>query len=297
MSKPPGIDLDALLGSDEDPEVIAARAALEGKDEGVKGRCRALLCRAISTWNYRHRARGFLAWLDIVRMESKRSVPARLAHILTVEPKHRTYDEIDLIRTWMCSEYGAIFGELVPDSLSVVARALEFRRVVRKEVLFMQGQAAKYFFVVTSGQLSACAQDVRAAEKRLADYLALERDSDGNILRHPDTLDGYCGFVLRQLRAGDCVGEMALLTSDSVRSASIVGKAAVSEVLQLDKWVYRRYVAPFHRPYLLMKKKVTMLRSLPVFASMDSTKLVHVAYAFDVRFLHFPCLQLSSWQV
>ena len=266
----------------DDPEAAAAQAALEGNDEGSKGRCRALLSRAASTWNFRHIARGFASWLEVVRMESKQSVPARVGHILTVPPKNRTFEEIDALKTWLCSEYGHVFSELASDALSLVARSLRFRKVLRKEILTMQGQTGTCFFVVTSGTLAVCYNDQRTAEKRLADYLQLERDVDGKILRLPDTLDGYCGPILRQVRSGATLGEMSLLTSNSVRSASIVGKAAVSEVLEIEKWVYRQYIASHHGFFQLTKRKLALLRSLAIFSSCDNTRLVHLAYAFEV---------------
>ena len=266
------------------PDVVAAHAALHGKDgDDPQSHAMHLLVRAASKWGHERISRSFNSWLAVANKVSKRATSASVAHVLSVEPKHRTKDELDLVKAFLVGHHPTYFGTLPREGMDIVARAISMQQVERNEVLCMQGEVGAHFYVVMAGQIAVCAHpDRRTAAGHLVDYQAM-RMSDGRPLKR-EYLGGYCGSTLRTVHPGESVGEMALFTSGCVRSASLVGKAAgTTEVLVLDKWVYRQCLAPNHGPFLVMKEKLTLLRSLPAFVKFDNTRLVHFAYAFEVR--------------
>ena len=231
-----GVELTLEELPDDDPDLVAAKKALEGVDEDKQARTRALICRAISSWSFQHTARAFVSWLGMLKMQSKSSVSKRVQHVLTVEPRNRTRPELELIKNWLRAKHAFYFAAVDPAAMDIVARAVSLRRLGRKEVLFMQGQEGRHWYLILSGQIAICAHpDPNVADKRLTDYKNIRRASDGGPLNR-EYLDGFCGSQIRVMHKGSALGEMALFTNASRRSASAVGKLAGTEVLEMEKW-------------------------------------------------------------
>ena len=140
------------------PDVVAAHAALHGKDgDDPQSHAMHLLVRAASKWGHERISRSFNSWLAVANKVSKRATSASVAHVLSVEPKHRTKDELDLVKAFLVGHHPTYFGTLPREGMDIVARAISMQQVERNEVLCMQGEVGAHFYVVMAGQIAVCA--------------------------------------------------------------------------------------------------------------------------------------------
>ncbi|XP_013410681.1 uncharacterized protein LOC106173900 isoform X1 [Lingula anatina] len=156
--------------------------------------------------------------------------------VITQPPASRPNALIEQIRPWF-QKKSDLFRRLQTDIMKDIIRNCEFMTCERNDIIIRQGDTGDRFYIILSGQTSI--------------YLNNKSDDDNNEVVEVDQQDeaeptlpkpldrGALGIFITTLDEGKSFGEVALITEDCVRTATVIADTK-TDLLVVSRELFNR---------------------------------------------------------
>ncbi|ESP05077.1 hypothetical protein LOTGIDRAFT_227784 [Lottia gigantea] len=231
--------------------------------------------------------------MQIVLVCGVRSTWGAMAHLydtvisLITQPAEKRSDaEIEQILPWFRKK-SDMFKHLHSEVLKDIIKNCEFTSCQRDSVIIRQGEKGDCFFIILTGTVSIHI-NTSLTDEEFANTRKRQLDEEALVLRegpdlHPLDRSKY-GNYLGKIEAGKSFGELALISNDCVRNASIIS-TEVTDLLIVRKDLYNRSLR-FHQAQAFEEKQ-KFVNSLPLFHSWQSRYKNMMAMSLKKEILKF----------
>lgn len=249
-----------------------------------------VLYRFVAQFKSRQLTMGWKTWKKYTANHREWSEKVRRAQVLndsiktleSVPPGKRDQAQIDLLVNWARTVHGDVLRLLRRSELEFMVQHLRVRKHAASELIFLQGEVGKHFFFVVRGNIRIFAEDERSSMVQKIVLRNNNGDAHMNMLLQGDAGDVLLGREVARVTHGHSLGEVALFSDDTVRTASAIsGEQEENVVFMLPKAAYLQSVAYYHREAFYTKKKISFLRSLMLFKSWSMRRVVDTAYNLE----------------
>ncbi|ELU16363.1 hypothetical protein CAPTEDRAFT_213577 [Capitella teleta] len=189
-------------------------------------------------------------------------------------PEERRNHELETIIPWL-KKKSPLFQSTKKDIVLDIVKNCEFRQVRRDAMITQQGKKGDCFYVLLRGTVSIYINASMADEEdesKIAQRVHHEHliDTDGDLDR--DEL----GNLIRRMDQGSCFGEVALISKNCIRSASVVADETV-DLLVVDRILYNRCLKAAQVADI--EAKTAFVKEHPYFCSWPPKVKKQLAYS------------------
>jgi CRP-like cAMP-binding protein len=212
----------------------------------------------------------------------------RGVRILRRDPSFRTPDEVEFLVTWIKRMRIATFESLTDVSFRLLCHHLRYELLPPYAVIFREGTGGDTFYVVLKGTVSVWAS-ILDGSLTTAPPSFVPADS----VLHATVEFGTNLRFLNFIHGGDVkssFGELALLSSDSLRTASVMtehdgvtASGGEVELLTVTKPVFDKALKGQEKQKL--EEQLTILRSFNLFSHVGDRHLIKLSYYFQSKFV------------
>jgi hypothetical protein len=93
------------------------------------------------------------------------------------------------------------------------------------------------------------------------------------------------GDLVTTMERGSAFGELALISPDGLRNASVIASNSSTdvEILALSRESYMKSLMPLHVQALEMEEKIKTLKDLMIFSSWTRSRMIVLSYVVSLR--------------